>query len=328
MRGTGPYHATPPAAIYRRNRTTLAVFVHFRKCVGTSVRSLFERAAHWLLLPFCMPLPTSVTRGLRVAPDARFVFLELHCTTYAPHFSGAMQRSRKLIERADANAAGRTAVDVWAFTVLRNPVDTTLSEHKYFAGPSRSGRGASLGHIAWVRAHAEDFLFSKRYLRLPRPPGLHCANAAQPCVNESACATLEAAALQVMAPFQHIAFAEDPFTFEPIRQFAAAPENAAVSEDRSDEGDRKVTKSARLPHKNRFCGYCHGDPSPATSGRPIGGSVRHPTAQRVLRWGNESTTVGELRKLATLHNHCSIRVYEALRRRALRVQRRNEFVRT
>ena len=299
----GPYLVKQPSRALRcaspdhPNATTIAVFFHMRKCAGTSLRLVFDRQESWQLLPYCTSPAMAIDRGLR-APHP-FMLLELHCSPHLHDAGQVLEASRQQLA-----AAGRNPLRIFSFTVLRHPVDLLLSEHKYF-GLTRQA------HAAWVRAHAEDFLFSKRFLGLRRPAHWShriCMNSGiadrVPCLNDTECRGLEEIVLHKLAVIDHLAFMENASSFHPITRMSRLPDA---------NGGEVLGELPPVPRKNAVCRYCHGArPATALSRRQ---RVANTT---VLTWqrGNESQsiTVAALRALANRANRCSVRIYTAIRK--------------
>ena len=254
--------------------TTFVVFVHMRKHAGTSIRRMFQSQGTWQLLPYCLPWPDAVQRALRSnSTSTRHMFLELHCHTYLPKFANMINASRKTLA-----TAGHSPLRVMSFTVLRNPIDLILSEHNFF------GRHA-FSHSEWVRTHPEDFLYSPYHLNLRRGK-----DNPQHSLDRDACAAYEKAALHALEPFDHVAFVEEPSSMQWIAELAKVPDD-----HRNTTGFGAFME---VPFQNAACKYCH-------DGNSNGNTV--------LRWNNESITLGKLRELAARENRCSMRVYETIR---------------
>ena len=122
------------------NRTTVVLFIHLRKCAGTSVRELFGRRGLWGLLPYCAS-EDRVIRGMaRMQPPDPYLFWEDHCNFFGSNLPHTINATRHLPWRPR----------VWSFILLRHPVNLTLSYHNYF-NPNSSLE-------AWTRNHSELLL--------------------------------------------------------------------------------------------------------------------------------------------------------------------------
>lgn len=294
------HHVVPPTRLGLKsssatsgNQSTVVIFVHMRKHAGTSIRRTFESQHTWQLLPYCLPWPTAIQPALRSnASLTHHWFLELHCNNHFPRVASMLTAARETLV-----AAGRGPAHHLSFTVLRNPVDLTLSEHNFF------GRHA-FSHAAWVRAHPEDFLFSPYHLNLPRKKE-HATRS----LRDSDCSDYKSAALRALEPFDHVAFVEEPKSMDWIANVARIPDGAANA--------TALGALSAIPLQNVACKYCHGDrgDDAGTSGAPKATTGPHAQADgsHLLRWNNESITVAKLRELASRENRCSIQVYRAIK---------------
>lgn len=303
-----------PARIVNQSNgsTTLVVFVHLRKSAGTAIRLVFERQRTWLLLPYCLSRSAAVKRALQASAKASFLFMELHCNNPLPNVGRAINQTR-----AQLLAFGRHPLKVISFVVLRNPVDLTLSEHKYF-GLSRHS------HTAWVHAHGEAFLHSHSYLHLPRSrPARSVSSHGNISDLEAAlCDTHVREAMRSLADLDFVGFVESPASLRRIAALATLPDRVAVDGRAAMVWAADVLSTRipppradevpPIPRKNAVCRYCHGD---GGEGRREPRVLKPLAPTTLLRWGNETVSVAALRALAARSNRCSLRVYSLLRER-------------
>jgi hypothetical protein len=228
------------------DRRVLAVFIHFSKCAGTAVRSLFVSSGAWRLAPYCIS-PTRVMHGLRATGNqsSTWTFWEVHCSPSIRQLVPLLNATTRL----SAEQAGSPLMMplVFSFTSIRHPVDLVMSEHNYF-----HHRECPLA--SWA-ARNPELLLGSRFLDLPgrprRPYRTNCSTPLEPepPISEAQCDEYEAEALRLLSLLDHVAFVEAAESYAPIALLAGFPTSTRqLGLRRSNNGRQKVGSADGVVH--------------------------------------------------------------------------------